>query len=118
VRGIGAVCSFALALHPDRRRAGTGIGSAGPVPLGAPEAERFLEGVLSEHGLWEAPRPLGDAVRAKFADLISCSVYLDGVLVCSGGQPVPVHRLPEDHQRGPRGGTEHQLLAWVIPRGS
>lgn len=66
-----AVCSLALALHPDRRRAGTGIGSAGPVPLGAPEAERFLEGVLSEHGLWEAPRPLGGAVRAKFADLVA-----------------------------------------------
>ena len=66
-----AVCSFALALHPDRRRVGTGIGSAGPVPLSAPEAERFLEGVLSEHRLWEAPRPLGDAVRAKFADLIA-----------------------------------------------
>lgn len=68
-----AVCSFALALHPDRRRAGTGIGSAGPVPLSAPEAERFLEGVLSEHGLWEAPRPLGDGVRAKFADLIAAA---------------------------------------------
>ena len=66
-----AVCSFALALHPDRRRVGTGIGSAGPVPLSAPEAERFLEGVLSEHRLWEAPRPLGDTVRARFGDLIA-----------------------------------------------
>jgi CO/xanthine dehydrogenase FAD-binding subunit len=66
-----AVCSLALALHPDRRRVGTGIGSAGPVPLAAAEAERFLEGVLSEGGLWEAPRPLGDAVRAKFADLVA-----------------------------------------------
>ncbi len=68
-----AVCSLALALHPDRRRVGVGIGSAGPVPLSAPGAERFLEGVLSEHGLWEAPRPLGDAVRAKFADLIAAA---------------------------------------------
>ena len=68
-----AVCSLALALHPDRRRVGTGIGSAGPVPLGAPGAERFLEGVLSEQRLWEAPRPLGGAVRAKFADLIAAA---------------------------------------------
>ena len=66
-----AVCSLALALHPDRRRVGTGIGSAGPVPLTAPEAERFLEGILSEHRLWEAPRPLGDTVRARFGDLIA-----------------------------------------------
>lgn len=66
-----AVCSLALALHPDRRRVGTGIGSAGPMPLSAPGAERFLEGVLSEHGLWEAPRPLGDAVKSKFAHLVT-----------------------------------------------
>ena len=66
-----AVCSLALALHPDRHRVGTGIGSAGPVPLVAVDAERFLEGVLGEGGLWEAPRPLGDAVRGKFADLVA-----------------------------------------------
>jgi CO/xanthine dehydrogenase FAD-binding subunit len=66
-----AVCSLALALHPDHRRVGTGIGSAGPVPLAAVEAERFLEGVLDEGGLWEAQRPLGDAVRGRFADLVA-----------------------------------------------
>jgi len=66
-----AVCSFALALHPDRRRVGTGIGSAGPVPLVAADAECFLEGVLGEGGLWQAPRPLGDSVRGKFADLVA-----------------------------------------------
>jgi len=66
-----AVCSLAIALHPDRRRVGTGIGSAGPVPLAATEAERFLEGVLGEDGLWEAPRPLGEAVRGRFADLVA-----------------------------------------------
>jgi len=66
-----AVCSLALALHPDRRRVGTGIGSAGPVPLAAAEAERFLEGVLGEDGLWERPRPLGEAVRGRFADLVA-----------------------------------------------
>ncbi len=66
-----AVCSLALALHPDRRRVGTGIGSAGPVPLVAAEAERFLEGVLAEDGLWEAPRRLGDAAAGKFADLVA-----------------------------------------------
>src|SRR5438552_16323335 len=38
---VSAVCSFALALDPARRRVGTGIGSAGPTPLRATEAERF-----------------------------------------------------------------------------
>ncbi len=68
-----AVCSLALALYPDRHRAGTGIGSAGPVPLVAASAERFLEGVLTEGGLWDAPRPLGDAVRSKFAGLVAAT---------------------------------------------
>ena len=47
-----AVCSFALALHPPEHRVGTGIGSAGPVPLPAGEAEQFLEGHLDETGAW------------------------------------------------------------------
>ena len=43
-----AVCSFSLAIDRDARRVGTGIGSAGPTPLRAAEAERFLETVLDE----------------------------------------------------------------------
>jgi hypothetical protein len=43
------------------------------VPLVAASAERFLEGVLGEGGLWEAPRPLDDAVRSRFADLVSAA---------------------------------------------
>jgi CO/xanthine dehydrogenase FAD-binding subunit len=66
-----AVCSFALSLDPERRRVGTGIGSAGPTPLVAAEAERFLAGVLDERGLWETPRPLGDAAVARFGELVS-----------------------------------------------
>ena len=68
-----AVCSFALALRPGTRTVGTGIGSAGPVPLAAAEAERFLAGVLGEGGLWEAPRPLPGPVRARFADLVAAA---------------------------------------------
>ena len=37
-----AVCSFAIALDLDARTVGTGIGSAGPTPLAARSAERFL----------------------------------------------------------------------------
>ena len=54
-----AVCSFALALHPPSAGSGTGIGSAGPVPLQAHAAERFLEGHLEETGAWESRAPLG-----------------------------------------------------------
>ncbi len=66
-----AVCSLALALHPDSGRVGTGIGSAGPVPLRAREAEAFLEGHLAERGAWESKRPLEEAVVDRFAELVS-----------------------------------------------
>ncbi len=45
---------------PAARRVGTGIGSAAPTPLRAPEAEEFLAGELA----WDEPRPgAGDASR-------------------------------------------------------
>lgn len=66
-----AVCSLAVALHPGSRRVGTGIGSAGPVPLRATRAEDFLASVLGEEGLWEAPQPLSEAVTSRFADLVA-----------------------------------------------
>jgi CO/xanthine dehydrogenase FAD-binding subunit len=44
-----AVCSLALAVDPERRHVGTGIGSAAPTPVIA-EEERFIEGVLDEAG--------------------------------------------------------------------
>jgi CO/xanthine dehydrogenase FAD-binding subunit len=63
-----AVCSFALALDPERGRVGTGIGSAGPTPLRAVEAERFLQGVLDE-GLWASRAPLAETAVARFGEL-------------------------------------------------
>jgi CO/xanthine dehydrogenase FAD-binding subunit len=66
-----AVCSFALALHPPERRVGTGLGSVGPVPLAAPEAEQFLEGHLEEVGGWESRVPLTDSVLARFGQLVA-----------------------------------------------
>jgi len=66
-----AVCSFALALDPERRRVGSGIGSAGPTPLAAAEAERFLQGVLDEEGLWASRGVLGEAAVARFGALVA-----------------------------------------------
>jgi CO/xanthine dehydrogenase FAD-binding subunit len=65
-----AVCSFALVLDPEGGRVGTGIGSAGPTPLRAEHAERFLEEVLDEKGLWGSRRPIGDAAAARFGELV------------------------------------------------
>ena len=68
-----AACSFALSIDPVLRRVGTGIGSAGPTPLAAAEAESFLEGVLSEDDTWDSPAPLGDATLERFGELVAAA---------------------------------------------
>ena len=60
-----AVVSFALDLDVERGRAGTAIGSAGPTPLRAPAAERFLEGVLADG------RRLSDSAVRRFGELVA-----------------------------------------------
>jgi CO/xanthine dehydrogenase FAD-binding subunit len=66
-----AVCSFALALDGERRRIGTGIGSAAPTPVVAGDAERFLGGVLEEESLWDKPVPVGDSALKRFGELVA-----------------------------------------------
>ena len=65
-----AVCSVALALHPRQRRVAACVGSAGPTPIRARDAERFIAGVLEEGDQWESRRPLGDAARRRFGELV------------------------------------------------
>jgi CO/xanthine dehydrogenase FAD-binding subunit len=65
-----AVCSLGLALHPRQRRVAACIGSAGPTPIRAADAERFIAGVLDEDGLWESPRALADAALRRFGELV------------------------------------------------
>jgi CO/xanthine dehydrogenase FAD-binding subunit len=62
-----AVCSFALALDPERRAVGTGIGSAAPTPLRATEAEAFLAGSLD----WDSRHPVPENVTAEFGRLVA-----------------------------------------------
>jgi CO/xanthine dehydrogenase FAD-binding subunit len=70
-----AVCSFALSLWPQGRpgggagRVGTGIGSAGPVPLRAVAAEEYLSGELD--GRWESRAALPGAVGRRFGELVA-----------------------------------------------
>jgi CO/xanthine dehydrogenase FAD-binding subunit len=66
-----AVCSFGLALDGERRRIGTGIGSAAPTPVVAGDAERFLGGVLEEESLWDKPVPVGDSALKRFGELVA-----------------------------------------------
>ena len=90
-----AVCSFALALWPEGRPAngqararaeagtgiarsaapartvGTGIGSAGPVPLAATAAEDFLASGLASAGLWASGGPLPATLARRFGELVA-----------------------------------------------
>jgi CO/xanthine dehydrogenase FAD-binding subunit len=68
-----AVCSFALAIEPEGRRVGTGIGSAAPTPVTAPEAESFIEGVLDEHSLWSKRAPVAESALARFGELVAAA---------------------------------------------
>jgi CO/xanthine dehydrogenase FAD-binding subunit len=68
-----AVCSFALAIDSDRRRIGTGIGSAAPTPVRAIEAELFLAGVLEEKGLWEKLAAVEESALVRFGQLVAAA---------------------------------------------
>jgi CO/xanthine dehydrogenase FAD-binding subunit len=68
-----AVCSFALALDPERGQVGTGIGSAAPTPVSAAEAESFMEGVLDEAGLWETPHDVDESALKRFGELVAAA---------------------------------------------
>jgi CO/xanthine dehydrogenase FAD-binding subunit len=64
-----AVCSFALAVDPAHQRVGTGIGSAGPTPLRAYDAENFIQGELD----WERRTPLSDGTVSRFGELVAAA---------------------------------------------
>jgi CO/xanthine dehydrogenase FAD-binding subunit len=91
-----AVASFALDLDVERGRVGTGIGSAGPTPLRARAAERFLEGVLAE-GLG-----VTTAVIARFAELVA-----------EVAQPIDDVRGTAGYRRHALGVLARRTLAWA-----
>jgi CO/xanthine dehydrogenase FAD-binding subunit len=65
-----AVCSLSLHLSRERRRVTACIGSAGPTPIRATDAEDFIAGVLEEEGLWESPAPIAPAAVTRFGELV------------------------------------------------
>ncbi|MBK1786801.1 FAD binding domain-containing protein [Prauserella cavernicola] len=62
-----AVCSFAIVLRDGH--AGAAIGSAAPTPRRVAEAERFLLDELP----WDAPAPLADSFKRRFAELVAAA---------------------------------------------
>jgi CO/xanthine dehydrogenase FAD-binding subunit len=62
-----------VALDPVRRRVGTGIGSAGPTPLRAVEAEVFIQEVLDEHRFWERHVHCEPSAIKRFGDLVAAA---------------------------------------------
>jgi CO/xanthine dehydrogenase FAD-binding subunit len=98
-----AVCSFALALDSDARTVGTGIGSAGPTPLRAHEAEDFLASELDEAVAWHGGGPLGDRAIARF-----------GELVASAARPIDDVRGSADYRRHALGVLAQRTLRWSL----
>ncbi len=65
-----AVCSLALTISQRRRSVTACIGSAGPTPIRATDAESFIAGVLDEEGLWSSRGPIAAAALARFGQLV------------------------------------------------
>ncbi|PSL53423.1 CO/xanthine dehydrogenase FAD-binding subunit [Saccharothrix carnea] len=66
-----AVCSFAVALHPEQHRVGAAVGSAAPTPRRASAAEEFLSAELTATNQWDSPKPLPDSVKRRFGELVA-----------------------------------------------
>jgi CO/xanthine dehydrogenase FAD-binding subunit len=93
-----AVCSFALDLDPDARRVGTCIGSAGPTPIIASEAEAFAQGELD----WDGGSPPGEATLARF-----------GELVAQAASPIDDVRGSSAYRRHALGVLARRTLSWA-----
>jgi CO/xanthine dehydrogenase FAD-binding subunit len=96
-----AVCSLALAIWPERRTVAACVGSAGPTPARAAEAEAFLQGALDEEGLWDAPAPIGEAAARRF-----------GELVAAAAQPIDDVRGTARYRRHALAVLARRTLAW------
>ena len=93
-----AVCSFALALDPGKRTVGTGIGSAGPTPLRAIEAEDFIQGELD----WENRSAPSEAALRRF-----------GELAASAAKPIDDVRGTAAYRRHALAVMARRCLSWA-----
>jgi CO/xanthine dehydrogenase FAD-binding subunit len=97
-----AVCSFGLALHPERGKIGACLGSAGPTPIRAGDAENFIEGVLEEGGLWESRAQIEDTALRRF-----------GEMVAAAARPIDDVRGTADYRRHSVGVLAQRTLKWA-----
>ena len=95
-----ATTSFALSLDTDAQRVGTGIGSAGPTPLRAPEAERVLEEAFSDS--WSSPGVPRRDVLVAF-----------GGLVAAAASPIDDVRGTADYRRHALGVMASRCAGWA-----
>ena len=85
-------------IHPDERRVGTCIGSAGPTPIVASEAEAFAAGALD----WDGGSLPEDATLARF-----------GELVAQAASPIDDVRGSAAYRRHALGVLARRELAWA-----
>lgn len=97
-----AVCSFALALHPDRATVGAAVGSAAPTPRRASAAEEFLAAELTDSRLWETRAPISDSVRRRF-----------GELAASAASPIDDVRGSADYRKHAISVLARRTLSWA-----
>jgi len=97
-----AVSAFALALHPEAGRVGACIGSAGPTPIRAEEAERFAQGVMEEGELWASRAAIPDAALRRF-----------GELAAGAARPIDDVRGTAEYRRHSVGVLARRALGWA-----
>ena len=93
-----AVCSFAISIDAEHRRVGTGIGSAGPTPLAATEAEKFIAGELD----WDNRKAPSAATLERF-----------GTLVAAAAKPINDVRGTAEYRRHALAVMARRCLTWA-----
>ena len=93
-----AVCSLSVHLWPHERAVKACIGSAGPTPIVATEAQRFAEGELD----WDGGTMPGDATLARF-----------GELVAQAASPIDDVRGSSTYRRHALGVLARRTLSWA-----
>ncbi len=97
-----AVCSLAVALHPESGRVSVALGSAAPTPRRCAEAEQFAADEFTERRLWTTGAALPDNLVARF-----------GELVAGAATPIDDVRGSAQYRRRALAVLARRLLGWV-----